>query len=133
MNFSDFRAGERTFQLLTQVIGRCGRSDKKGEAIIQTHNPNVDVLRFAAKQDYASYFKMEFMFRKTRQYPPFSHICALTFKAKSVDEANLVALNTKQYIESMELKDFEVLGPTVPFISKENEYNKNYWEQNLTS
>ena len=124
LNFSDFRAGERTFQLLTQVIGRCGRSDKKGEAIIQTHNPNSSVLRLAAKQDYSSYFKEEFMYRKIRKYPPFSHICAITFKSKSVDEANLVAINTKRYIESMELEDFVVLGPTVPFISRENEYNK---------
>lgn len=124
LHFSDFRAGERTYQLLTQVIGRCGRSDKKGEALIQTHNPENRVLKLAAKQDYASYFKEECMYRKIRKYPPFSHICAVTFKAKSVDEANLVAINTKKYIDSMELEDISVLGPTPPFISKENEYNK---------
>ena len=124
LNFSDFRSGERTFQLLTQVIGRCGRSDKKGEAIIQTHNPSNDVLKFAAKQDYNSYFKEEFMFRKIRKYPPFSYICAIVFKAKSVDEATLVAINTKKYIDSLEIEDLNVLGPTIPFVSKENGYNK---------
>jgi len=124
LNFSDFRSGERTFQLLTQVIGRSGRNEKKGEAIIQTHNPDSEVLRLAAKQDYKNYFKEEIVYRRIRKYPPFSLICALTFKSKNFDEAMLVAGNTKKYIESLEMEDLSVLGPTIPFVSKENGYSK---------
>lgn len=124
LNFSDFRSGERTFQLLTQVIGRCGRNEKKGEAIIQTHNPSNEVLKYAAKQDYKGYFKDEFIYRKIRKYPPFSHICAIVFKSKNYEEAMLVAMNTKKYFDSLEEEDLVALGPTIPFISKENGYSK---------
>jgi primosomal protein N' (replication factor Y) len=70
LGLADFRAAERTFQLLTQVAGRAGRGEIKGEAIVQTLFPNHYSIRHACRQDYASFFKEELKFRQAMQYPP---------------------------------------------------------------
>ena len=68
----DFRAGERTFSLLTQVVGRAGRGDKQGRAVIQTFTPDNDVIRCAARQDYDGFYAQEIQLRRLRNDPPFS-------------------------------------------------------------
>lgn len=73
-----FRAGERTFSLLTQVVGRAGRGSKEGRAVIQTYTPDHEVIRFAAAQDYDSFYEQEIPLRKLRGYPPFQDIMVLT-------------------------------------------------------
>lgn len=74
LSYPDIYASERVFNLLTQVIGRTGRGEKKGKVIIQTFNPNYYALKFAINQDYASFYKHELQFRKESLSPPFSRI-----------------------------------------------------------
>ena len=75
---NDFRASEKTFAMLTQVIGRAGRSEKAGRALIQTMNPDNDIIRLARDQDYKTFYKNEIRTRKLLSYPPFCDIVLLT-------------------------------------------------------
>ena len=75
---NDYRANERTFSMLAQVIGRAGRSEKSGRALIQTMNPDHDVIRLACEQDYKTFFENEIQTRKLLSYPPFCDIVLLT-------------------------------------------------------
>lgn len=89
----DFRAGERTFSLITQVVGRAGRGGKQGRAVIQTFTPDNDVIRFAARQDYDSFYDQEIALRQTRGYPPFRDM--LVFTASGADEAGVLRACTR--------------------------------------
>jgi primosomal protein N' (replication factor Y) len=77
MSFPDFRAGERTFQLLAQVAGRAGRGDKPGRVILQTYNPDHFSIRAAQRQDFRAFYRREIAFRRALKYPPFSRIIQL--------------------------------------------------------
>ena len=79
---NDYRANEKTFSMLTQVIGRAGRSEKEGRAIIQTMNPDHDVIILACKQDYKTFFANEIRTRKLLSYPPFCDIVLLTLSGE---------------------------------------------------
>lgn len=80
---SDFRASEKTFSLITQTIGRAGRGNFKGKAIIQTFSPESDILNLAANQDYVTFFEREILMRKLMLNPPFSDICLVLFREKN--------------------------------------------------
>ena len=97
----DYRAGERTFAMLTQVIGRAGRADIPGVALIQTHNPLSEVLNLAAKQDYASFYEGEIRLRKALTFPPFCDIAAVTLSSE--DEGYLQVVTTRMYERVIEL------------------------------
>lgn len=84
---SDFRALEKTFSLMTQVVGRAGRSEKSGRAIIQSFYPEHRVFRYALDQDYVGFYKNETAFRKMMLYPPFCDICQISFIAKTEEKA----------------------------------------------
>ena len=73
-----FRSAERTFSLLTQVVGRAGRGEKAGRAVIQTYNPDNEVILAAARQDYAAFYRAEIRMRRIRRYPPFADLFTLT-------------------------------------------------------
>lgn len=79
---NDFRANEKTFSMLTQVIGRAGRSEKKGRALIQTSNPDHDVIQLACKQDYKTFFENEIQTRRLLSYPPYCDIVLLTLSGQ---------------------------------------------------
>jgi primosomal protein N' (replication factor Y) len=83
LSFPDFRAGERTFQLLSQVAGRAGRGDQKGRVIIQTFNPDHYVIRSAMTHDFQSFFDTEKGLREQLGYPPFSNLACLRFQGES--------------------------------------------------
>ena len=85
---NDFRAGERTFSLLTQVIGRGGRGDKPGEAFIQTFTPENEIIRLAAKQDYDAFYESELSMRRIQNAPPFYDW--VRFSASGPDEARVI-------------------------------------------
>ena len=87
LSLPDFRAAERTFQLLTQAAGRAGRGDSPGRVIIQTLNPNHYAIRFAAEQDYAGFYKKELEFRKWLRYPPFAAFANVLVRAEKQEEA----------------------------------------------
>lgn len=79
---NDFRANEKTFSLLTQVLGRSGRSGKQGRAVIQTYRPDNDVLYLSSKQDYEQFYEREIVFRKASVFPPFCDIVTITFSGE---------------------------------------------------
>ena len=87
----DYRAGERTFSMLTQVIGRAGRAKKKGVAVIQTCNPDHDVLRLACKQDYETFYEREIKLRRLLVFPPFCDIALLTLSHRHEQELMMAA------------------------------------------
>jgi len=101
----DFRASEQTFSLLTQVIGRAGRSKSGGKAIIQTMSPNNDVIKLACRQDYDSFYEREIKLRKSLSFPPFCDIVQLTLTSEN--EEKLKASSEKLLSESVGLADRE--------------------------
>ncbi len=84
--FSDYRSGERTFQLITQVAGRSGRAGDKGVVVLQTYNPDNPVLRFATKYDYEGFFEREISLRKTTSYPPYATIVRVMVESDDEEE-----------------------------------------------
>lgn len=123
LNNDDFRSQERTFDLLTQVVGRAGRGKFKGTAVIQTCNPQNDVIQIAAKQDYETFFEDELRTRKMLIYPPYCDICLIGFvgenenKVKSASQRFTDILKQKLSGEYNELKII-ALGPMAARVSK---------------
>ena len=123
LNNDDFRSQERTFDLLTQVVGRAGRGKFKGTAVIQTCNPQNDVIQIAAKQDYEAFFEDELRTRKMLIYPPYCDICLIGFvgenenKVKSASQRFTDILKEKLSGEYNELKII-ALGPMAARVSK---------------
>lgn len=91
LHFSDYRSGERTFQLITQVAGRSGRAGDKGKVVLQTYSPENYILRYAVSYDYAGFFENEVKMRKAALFPPYSLICRVMVVAER-DERALEAL-----------------------------------------
>ena len=89
LNVPDFRAGERAFSQLTQVVGRAGRGQRAGRAIIQTYSPKHPILELAAKQDYDRFYENEIAFRKTMGYPPFCDL--LRFEVIGIENSRVMA------------------------------------------
>src|ERR1700761_5347701 len=87
LGLPDFRAAERTFQLLTQAAGRAGRGDTPGRVIVQTLNPDHYAIRYAAVQDYEDFYKKEIEFRKWLRYPPFAVMANVLVRAKKQEDS----------------------------------------------
>ncbi len=94
----DYRAAERTFAMLTQVIGRAGRASKKGRAIIQTNNPDNECIRLACAQDYPSFYKSEIRLRKLLVFPPFCDIVLFTLSSRDEKELALASKKLSEHI-----------------------------------
>ena len=112
----DFRSYERTFSLITQVVGRGGRGGKAGKAILQTFMPEHYVLRLAAKQDYERFFKEETAIRKTLIFPPFCDICVIGFTGDKQEETELGAQKFFECLQTVKAQVTEkmpvrILGP----------------------
>ena len=119
----DYRAGERTFSLITQVVGRAGRGDKQGRAVIQTYTPENDVIRFAARQDYDRFYEQEILLRQARGYPPFRDM--LVFMASGPSEGTVLRTCSKlrhalELYLSQNRVPFQVLGPAPAPVAKVN-------------
>ncbi len=113
---NDFRAGERTFSLFTQLAGRSGRSEQKGLALFQTYNPENEILRLSMTQDYEKFYQSEIALRRAVVFPPFCDIAVFTFAAETESDANSAAeamsgviskIHTQKYPELPVIK----LGP----------------------
>src|SRR5438046_9784447 len=83
LGVADFRASERTFQLLTQVAGRAGRGEQRGEAIVQTIYPDHYSIQLACRQDYPAFFERELRFRKAMRYPPLVSLVNTILRART--------------------------------------------------
>jgi primosomal protein N' (replication factor Y) len=97
LHFSDYRSGERTFQLLTQVAGRSGRADEAGKVVLQTYSPENSVLRQAIKYDYDGFFRREISVRKATGFPPYTDIIRVLIK--SSDDESALAVTKAVYEE----------------------------------
>lgn len=115
----DYRSLERTFALLTQVVGRAGRGKYPGSAIIQTMTPENPVIRFAATQDYNSFYETEMQTRKLMTYPPYCDLCTFTFSGVSQRETELAARSFFEHLKTLSASEYPqekliVLGPAPP-------------------
>lgn len=125
-----YRAGERAFAMLTQVVGRSGRGGREGEAIIQTLDPENEIIRLAAGQDYESFYRTEILLRKTHLYPPFCALCAVGFTAPEEAQASLAAETFARQLQEVQEAQFSelpirVLGPAparVAYINHQYRY-----------
>ncbi len=97
----DYRAGERTFSMLTQVIGRAGRGDKPGLAVIQTMNPDSEVIRLACAQDYETFYKRELPLRRLLQFPPFCDIVLLSLTCPDEKELAKACLRLSEEVRRL--------------------------------
>ncbi len=118
LNDSDYRAGEKTFQLLTQAEGRAGRGTLPGEAIIQTYRPEHYSIQQAAKQDYEAFYEEEILYRELLEYPPAGHM--LTILVVSKDEKRCKGLAVRLAKEAGAY--VHVIGPTPAAVSKVKDY-----------
>ena len=123
-NIDDFRANERTFQILTQVAGRAGRENLPGEVIIQTYNPDSFPIEFSKKQDYDLFYKTEIKLRKQLKYPPFCDIIVIGFSGENVQEITNVSKYVYNLLKSnLEKYDVKVFMPMPAPIDKiKNKY-----------
>ena len=110
----DFRASERTFQLLCQVAGRSGRGEKQGTVMIQTFNPEHYAIKAAVKQDYDTFFKEEIAFRKKAKYPPYCHLVSVIVQSRSPKNVHSIALDISQYLKD-HLEKVRIIGPQSTF------------------
>lgn len=116
LNFPDFRAGERTFQLLAQVSGRAGRGTVPGRVILQTYNPDHFSIAAAKNQDVKAFYNKEIIFRKTLNYPPFSRIILLKISGKDMKKTQRYAMDVGDLCSRLKndnpfVKTVEILGP----------------------
>ncbi len=119
LNLPDFRAAERTFQLLTQVAGRAGRGDKKGEVIIQTYAPNHYAILTAKTHDYQSFYNREIKERRDLGFPPFCRIMNLQITSSSETRAIEIAEELSQILRGLNHPAIaDILGPAPALISK---------------
>ena len=115
LNFPDFRSGEKTFQLLTQVSGRAGRGDKKGKVIIQTYEPENNVIKDSKEENYELFYEKEINSRKIFSYPPFSKILNIGFSSE--DEERLLEVS-KNFYDDIKSQDIELYGPMPSMVYK---------------
>lgn len=120
INFPDFRAAERAYQLMLQVSGRAGRRSKQGKVLIQTLNPNYRVLNFVLQNNYHGFYSSEIHERMRFSYPPYVRTIALNIKNKHSDKVNASAFTLVKHLKAK--LGNAILGPSVPYISRVRNY-----------
>ena len=129
LNLPDYRSGERTFQLLTQVAGRAGRSPLGGQVVLQTYEPDNYAIQAAAEHDFAGFYQKELAFRRTTQYPPFSRLVKLEYQnndpRKAEITAQALAAKLREWIRN-ENSRTEMIGPVPCFFTRL--YGRYRWQ-----
>lgn len=124
LGMPDFRGGERTFQVLTQVAGRAGRGLLGGKVILQTYQPDHYAIRAAAGHDYAAFYEREIAYRHDLAYPPFRRIVRILFRypneLKAKSEAERAAAMLRQRLVTLNMSGTELIGPAPCFFTREN-------------
>lgn len=130
---SDYRSGERTFELLTQAAGRAGRGEREGEVVIQTFTPEHYAIVHAAHQDYDSFYKEEMAFRSMLGYPPACHMLAVQLSGEDETSLSVAADYLKKFTLRLSEKSvsFQIIGPSTPYIGKiKDVYRRNLYIKN---
>lgn len=123
LNIPNFRSSENTFSLLCQVAGRSGRSDKNGEVIIQTFNPDNYVINCVKENNYNKFYLYEMNFRKKLKYPPYFYLVSLKVIGTNYDTTIENSKKVKKYLDNNLSNEFLILGPTMANVFK---YNNEY-------
>jgi primosomal protein N' (replication factor Y) len=129
LNLPDYRAGERSFQVLTQVAGRAGRSPLGGNVILQTYEPDNYAIQSAAQHDFEGFYQKEMDFRRLVQYPPFSRLVRLEYRNSDARKAKAVAESMAGTLREWIRKDnsrIEIIGPAPCFFTKL--YGRYRWQ-----
>lgn len=118
----DYRAGERTFQLLTQAAGRAGRGRKAGEVVIQTYSPDHYCVETAADQDYETFYKQEIQYRDLMGYPPIEQLLAVLVSCENEELLEKGTFYLKEYANKRNKDNsYQIIGPASPYIGKVND------------
>jgi len=125
LSFPDFRAYERCYQLITQVSGRAGRANKRGQVIIQSSKPQHPILQYVVANDYAGMYASQLAEREKFKYPPFYRLIRLTLKHKNKNVLHLAAKELAEYLT--QIFGARILGPETPVISRV----QNYYLENI--
>jgi primosomal protein N' (replication factor Y) len=121
LHLPDFRASEKTFQLLTQVSGRAGRHELEGEVIIQTYSPEHYSVELAGQQNFDLFYEKEMMIRKLHRYPPFYYITLVTVSHHNMMKVVSITEKITQFVQSRISSDSIVLGPVASPVSRIND------------
>ena len=114
----DFRAAERTFQLLTQVAGRAGRGKFPGEVLIETYYPEHYAIQHAVDQDYRAFFDREIHFRRMMHYPPFIALANILVRDRKIENAIRWCRAIASYLDARKITELKILGPAAAALSK---------------
>jgi len=127
LGFPDFRAAERTFQLLTQVAGRAGRGESPGKVVLQTYFPDHYAVQFAARHDFAGFYDKELQFRSWMHYPPYSAIANVVMRSEKLDEALAWSGELGRWFERTRHEGIRVLGPAAaPILRLKRDYRYHF-------
>jgi primosomal protein N' (replication factor Y) len=122
LNLPDYRAAERTFQVLTQVAGRAGRSPLGGEVILQTFQPEHYAIQAAAQHDYAAFYRQELSYRRQLGYPPFVQLVRLEIRhpnsIEAEHQAREMAAKVQSWIHTEDRRATEMIGPVPCFFTR---------------
>jgi primosomal protein N' (replication factor Y) len=120
LNLPDFRSGERTFQLLSQVLGRAGRGTSAGTVVIQTYHPDHYAVQAAARHDYDLFYEREIGYRRLLRNPPFTRLACLTYvhpgEGRCQREAQRMKKRLEEEIDRKGIDDLELVGPAPAFV-----------------
>ena len=127
LSFPDFRAAERTFQLLTQVAGRAGRGETPGKVVLQTFYPDHYAIQYAAAHDYRGFYEKEARFRSWMHYPPFNAVSNVLVRSTKLDEALTWSGILGKWFEATRLEGVRVMGPAAAAIVRlKTEYRYHF-------
>ena len=127
LSLPDFRAAERTFQLLTQVAGRAGRGDAPGKVVLQTYFPDHYAVQFAARHDFNGFYEKELQFRAWMHYPPYSAIANVIVRSEKVDEALTWSGDLGRWFDKSRHEGVRVLGPAAaPIVRLKRDYRYHF-------
>ncbi len=127
LSLPDFRAAERTFQLLTQVAGRAGRGQSPGRVVLQTYFPDHYAVQFAARHDFAGFYDKELQFRAWMHYPPYSAIANVLVRSEKLDEALTWSGELGRWFEKTRHEGIRVLGPAAaPIVRLKRDYRYHF-------
>ena len=119
LSMPSFRSNERAFQLITQAIGRSGRKEKPGIAIVQTYMPSHYAITYAARQDYELFYRKEMEMRKLQFYPPYAYLASVSLRGKNEEKIIENTYRVVDFLNDEFLDEAQILGPTTPYIPVE--------------
>src|SRR5438477_3359655 len=110
LHIPDFRAGERTFQLLTQVAGRAGRGDVEGEVFVQSFTPFHPAIQYARRHDFTGFYEQEIEFRQQLEYPPITRVALLTLKGRNQEKVKFSAEHVRKELDKLAGRGSQKVG-----------------------